>query len=598
MALTHMKNIRNIGIMAHVDAGKTTLTERLLFNTGRLRSIGDVHNGNTTTDHRPIEQRHGITITTAATSCEWKDHEITILDTPGHVDFTIEVERSLRVLDGAVAVFSAVAGVEPQSETVWRQANRYGVPRVCFINKMDSVGADFDRVVDMIRDRLRADPLIVQVPIGSEAEFLGVIDLVRMNVFQWSKGDPKPILSDVPESLLEDATSARVALIEQLALLDESCLDVFLEAGADMSSETLNMFLRKACVSGKATPVLCGSAYHNIGVQPLLDAIVDWCPSPLDRPPVTGAAPEDDAPLERAHDPDEPLTALVAKVNVSQFGPVATVRLYAGTLQRGQAVLVPSTGTVERAGRILKMHAGSSTELDIARAGDVVGVTGLKSVIAGDTICDRKVPIRLAGLEAPAPVIEAVIEPKTSTDQKKLAETLAVMAREDPSLHVGTDSETGQILLSGMGELHLQICLEELAETHGLEAKLGWPRVAYQEALQRRIEVTHKLKKQGGGPGQFAIVKLVFEPVDPEETGLVFESRISGGAIPSEFIPAVERGLKAALEKGPVGGFPMIGLRATLLDGGFHAVDSSSLAFERAARDAFRGCPGSRCCHS
>ncbi|MEO0883375.1 MAG: elongation factor G, partial [Pseudomonadota bacterium] len=586
MTRTHIRTLRNIGIMAHVDAGKTTLTERILFNAGRLHKTGDVHKGNTAMDHRALEQKHGITISTAATSCDWTGHSITILDTPGHVDFTIEVERSLRVLDGAVAVFSAVAGVEPQSETVWRQADRYSVPRLRFVNKMDSLGADFGRVVEMIRERLGAEPLVVQLPIGSESQFSGIVDLVGMRAWQWTDGSAEPLETEVPEDLADAAQEARTLLVEHLAALNDDCLELYLDKGSDISARAMAEFIRETCVSGKAMPVLCGSAFRNIGVQPLLDAIVAWCPSPLERPPIEGVDPETGTDVQRAPDPDEPFTALVAKVQVTRFGPLATLRLYAGSIAKGQSVLVPFSGEVERVGRILKMHADQSTELEQAVAGDVVIVTGLKSVVAGDTLCDRKAPIRLAGLDCPAPVIEAVVEPKAAADQEKLALALANMAREDPSLQVGQDNETGQILIAGMGELHLQICLEELEETHGLRATLGKPRVAYLEALRRPTEIDHTLKKQSGGQGQYARVKLAFEPVAPGETGLAFESRISGGVVPSEFIPAVQRGLEVSLREGPIAGYPMVGLKAVLLDGAFHAKDSSSMAFERAAREA------------
>lgn len=581
-----IQTIRNIGIMAHVDAGKTTLTERILFNTGRIHKIGDVHHGNTTTDSRATEQKHGITISAAATSCNWNDHHITILDTPGHVDFTIEVERSLRVLDGAVAVFSAVAGVEPQSETVWHQADRYDVPRICFINKMDSVGANYQRCVEMIQEQLGATTLSVHLPIDSESDFRGLIDLVTLTAWLWSDG--KLSKGSVPAERLEHAQTARALLVEQLAEVNETCAAAWLK-GSEIEADILSLMIRESCLKGQVTPVLCGSAFCNIGVQPLLDAIVAWCPSPADRPAIEGVHPDTEIVERRAPTADEALTGLVAKVQVTRFGPLATVRLYSGKLIKGQNVLISNSGAKERVGRILRMHADQSTDLDYAGPGDVVSVTGLKSAKAGDTLCDSKAPIRLEGLECPAPVIEAVIEPVQSIDQEKLGACLAAMVREDPSLHVRTDPETGQVLIAGMGELHLQICLEELETTHELSARLGRPRVSYREALTAPAVIDHTFRKQSGGPGQFARVKIRFAPADDDQSkGLEFESVISGGAIPMEFIPAVERGLEQAMCEGPLCGFPLMAMKATLEDGAFHANDSSAIAFERAAREAFR----------
>lgn len=453
---------------------------------------------------------------------------------------------------------------------------------------MDSLGANFERVVEMIKVRLGAEPLVVQLPIGVETDLEGVVDLVAMCAWVWTDDQNEPLRLPVPTELVDRVEVARAAMVEQLAMLDEACLDVYLETGSDMPADMLSGFIRNVCIAGLATPVLCGSAFKNIGVQPLLDAITAWCPSPLDRPAIHGVHPEREEPLHRPPDPAAPFTALVAKVQVTQFGPLATLRIYAGTLGKGQSVLVPSTGKVERVGRILRMHADESTDLEMVGAGDVISVTGLKSVVAGDTLCDRKAPIKLAGLTCPAPVIEAVVEPNSAADQEKLAATLANMAREDPSLRVGSDSETGQILVAGMGELHLQICLEELEETHNLKARLGRPRVAYLEAIRSRTEVDHTLRKQTGGQGQYARVKLAFEPTDDRGSGLSFEAKISGGAVPTEFIPAVQRGLEMAMNEGPIGGYPMVGVKAVLIDGAFHTKDSSSMAFERAAREAFR----------
>ncbi len=578
--------IRNIGIMAHIDAGKTTLTERILYNTGRIHKVGEVHKGNAEMDWRALEKKHGITISAAATSCAWRNHQITILDTPGHVDFTIEVERSLRVLDGAVAIFSGVAGVEPQSETVWRQADKHGVPRICFINKMDNLGADFGRTVSMIAERLNAEPLVVQLPIGSETEFCGVLDLVTLTALRWPDGQSKPVRSEIPDGLVDRARLARANLVEQAASLDDKCLARYLEVGDEIPAEDLSGYIRTLCVSGLATPVLSGSAFRNIGVQPLLDAIVDWCPSPLDRPNVVGSHPESGLAQERFADNGAPLCALVSKVQVTAFGPLATIRIYSGALTKGQMILASGSGETFRVGRILRMHADQQTELPEAGAGDVVSLTGLKSVNAGETLCDPDAPILLGGLDAPDPVIEAAVEPKGSADQEKLAASLVMMAREDPSLKLSTDTETGQLLLSGMGELHLQICLEELQETHGVSAALGRPRVAYKEALTKPVTIDHTLRKQSGGPGQYARVKLEIEPADGDV--LVFDDCITGGAVPAEFVPSVERGLSAAMSEGPLCGYPMSGLKVALVDGAFHPVDSSALAFERAASEAFR----------
>ncbi len=580
MTRTNIALQRNIGIMAHVDAGKTTLTERILFNTGAIHKVGNVHDGNTEMDFGALERKHGITISTAATSCAWNDHALTILDTPGHVDFTIEVERSLRVLDGAVAVFSAVAGVEPQSETVWRQANRHGVPRLCFINKMDSVGADFAKAVTSLHDRLGAEPLVVQMPIGAESDFSGVIDLVHL--------PSKVQLEAMPAELFEAALAARRSLCETLAARDEELWPLFLEHGNDLPGEVVTASIRRLCVSGQVQPVLCGSAFRNVGVQPLLDAIVDWLPSPEDRPAVEGVHPETGEPLLRSANPAAPFCALVAKIDVTRFGPLATVRIYSGRVVRGQSVLVANAGTRERAGRLYRILADEQVELEAAEAGDVVAVTGLGSVMAGQTLSAPDAPILLAGLECPEPVMEAAIEPKRSADHERLSGLLANMARSDPSLRIRKDAESGELLIAGMGELHLQIAVETLAETHGLEAMLGRPRVAYREALTRAAELDHTLRKQTGGSGQFARIRLRFEPIGEGDNGLVFESRITGGVVTAECIRAVTRGLEAAMKVGPLCGYPLPDLKAVLLDGAMHANDSSPLAFERAAREAFK----------
>ena len=580
--------VRNIGIMAHVDAGKTTLTERILFNTGRIHKVGDVHSGNTEMDSHALEKKHGITISAAATSCDWRGASITIIDTPGHVDFTIEVERSLRVLDGAVAVFSAVAGVEPQSETVWRQADRFGVPRLCFINKMDQVGADFARVVEMIADRLGALPLVVQLPLGRETGFAGVVDLVSMRALCWDDRSIEPNVVDIPDGARGETEVWRMRMIEALADVDEEILVAYLSDPSSLTEAAIRGAIRKGCLAGRLTPVLCGSAYRNIGVQPLLDAIVAYAPAPSDRPPVEGVNPRTGEVERRFARSDEPFAALVSKVHMSRFGALAYVRVYAGRMTPGMSVVNAATGKVERVGRLLRMHADAQTEIGEAVAGDVVAIVGLKSVGAGETLSDPARPIVLTGFVIPDPVIEAVIEPRSTQDQERLGQALAMMARGDPSFRVTVDRETGQTLVSGMGELHLQICVETLKEDFGVEAKIGAPQVAYRAAASRRAEVDHTLRKQSGGPGQMARVRIVFEPLAEGEAGLVFVNRVVGGAVPKEYVPSVEKALRLALLDGGPAGHPVLGIRATLLDGAFHEKDSSGLAFEIATREAFR----------
>ena len=573
--------------MAHVDAGKTTLTERILFNTGRIHRAGDVHSGNTETDFHALEKKHGITISAAAISCEWKDASITIIDTPGHVDFQIEVERSLRVLDGAIAVFSAVSGVEPQSETVWRQADRFDVPRLCFVNKMDQVGADLGRTVQMIADRLGARPIVLQLPVGREGDFVGVIDLISMQALRWETAQASPIIGAVPEWLRDAADAARARLLETLADQDDAMMAAYV-SGAAVDTSQIKAAIRKACIAGRLTPVLCGSAYRNVGVQPLLDAIVDYAPAPIDRPPVAGTDPRSGGVEQRVPRPDQPFVALVSKVQASRFGALAFIRVYAGRIAPGSFVVNAASGRVERVGRLLRMHAGSQTEVGEASAGDVVAVIGLKSVAAGDTLSDPGRPIVLSGFVVPAPVIEAVIEPRVGQEQERLGQALAMMARSDPSLRIALDRESGQTLLRGMGELHLQIAVETLKEDFNVDAVIGAPQVAYRASASRRSEVDHTLRKQSGGPGQMARVRLAFEPLAEGETGLVFVNKIVGGALPGEFVPSIEQALRQSLQDGGPGGYPVLGLRVSLLDGAFHQKDSSSLAFELATRAAFR----------
>ena len=582
------RTLRNIGIMAHVDAGKTTLTERILFNTGRSHAVGDVDKGNSEMDWRTLEKRHGITISAAATSCEWCDAAITIIDTPGHVDFTIEVERSLRVLDSAVAVFSAVSGVEPQSETVWRQAERFGVPRICFINKMDQTGADFAMCVAMLRERLGARPLVLQMPVGLESGFHGVVDLVSMTALLWDAGATSPRVSPVPAGLRDEVQLQRRHLLEHVVDFDDAALALYLEDENALDENQIRSLIRLGCVTGRCQPVLCGSAYRNIGVQPLLDAVVDYCPSPSDRPPVEGIDPRTGAKVTRVASCDEPLSALVSKVQMSRYGALSYVRIYSGRIRRGMQLVNGATGKAERIGRLLRMHANRETEIDEAVAGDVIAVVGLKATGAGETLSDPDHPIVLGGFECPDPVIEAVIEPVSSADHERLGQALAMMTREDPSLRVAIDPETGQTLVSGMGELHLMICVESLKEEHNVESKIGPPRVAYREAITSRAEVDYTHRKQNGGTGQMARVRLIFEPRAGDETGLLFENRLTGGAIPKEFVPSIEKALERSLQQGGLACYPVIGLKASLIDGAFHAKDSSGMAFELAAHEAFK----------
>jgi len=582
------RNLRNIGIMAHVDAGKTTLTERILFNTGRIHKVGDVHTGNAEMDWHALEKKHGITISAAATSCAWRDASITIIDTPGHVDFTIQVESSLRVLDSAIAVFSAIAGVEPQSETVWRQADRFGVPRLCFINKMDQTGADFDACVGMIADRLGAVPLVLQLPLGSEGQFHGVIDLVSMTTLVWEAGQTTAREADIPPHRLGEAHALRRRLLEQVVEVNDEALAQYLENENVLSDQHIRHLIRMGCIAGRFQPVLCGSAYRNIGVQPLLDAIVDYCPAPTDRPPVEGNNPRTGAAETRPATPAAPLAALVSKVQMSPYGPLSYVRIYSGRMQRGMRLVNAATAKPERIGRLLRMHANEETEIQEAVAGDVIAVVGLKSTGAGETLSDPDFPIVFGGFHCPDPVIEAVIEPRSSEDHERMGQALARMTREDPSLRVAVDPETGQTLVRGMGELHLMICVETLKEDHNVEASIGAPRVAYREAITTKASVDYTHRKQNGGVGQMARVHLVFEPLSDGETGLRFENRVAGGTIPKAFVPSIQKALQHAMQTGGLAGYPVLGLKATLVDGAFHAKDSSGMAFEVASREAFK----------
>ncbi|TDI64204.1 MAG: elongation factor G [Alphaproteobacteria bacterium] len=589
MARTHpLERYRNIGIMAHIDAGKTTTTERILFYTGRSYKIGEVHEGTATMDWMEQEQERGITITSAATTTHWNGHRINIIDTPGHVDFTIEVERSLRVLDGAVAVFDSVAGVEPQSETVWRQADKYDVPRICFINKMDRVGADYFRCIDMIVDRLGATPLVTQLPIGAEADFVGVVDLLTRRGIIWKDETLGAEFEDteIPDNMVTEAEEYRAKLVESAVEFDDAVLEAYLE-GNEPDIDTLKACIRKATCAGAVVPVLCGAAFKNKGVQPLLDAIVDYLPAPTDVTAIMGVRPGSDEQLSRDSADDAPFAALAFKVMTDPFvGSLTFVRVYSGVVHTGDTVMNAVKGKRERVGRMLLMHANSREDIKEARAGDIVAIAGLKDVTTGDTLCDVNAPVVLERMEFPEPVIEVAVEPITKGDQDKMGEALRRLAQEDPSFRVTTDEESGQTLIKGMGELHLDIIVDRMKREFKVQANVGPPQVAYRETITKAVEVDYIHKKQTGGSGQFARVKIIFEPAKGE--GYVFESKIVGGRVPKEYIPGVQKGLMSAKETGVLVGFPVIDFKARLVDGAYHDVDSSVMAFEIAARAAFR----------
>ncbi len=587
-----LAKVRNIGVMAHIDAGKTTTTERILFYTGINYKIGEVHEGAATMDWMEQEQERGITITSAATTTNWRDHTINIIDTPGHVDFTVEVERSLRVLDGAVAVFDGVAGVEPQSETVWRQADRYGVPRICFVNKMDRVGAEFHRCVEMITDRLGATPLVIQLPWGVESDFRGVIDLVRMRALLWQtegKGDKYDVVG-VPDDHAEAAREWRDKLLETIAENDEEMMEAYLE-GTEPSEEQLVAAIRRATVAGGVTPVLCGSAFKNKGVQPMLDAIVDYLPSPVDIPPVKGheVGDEEQAVLRKA-DPSEPFAALAFKIMSDQhLGKLTYIRVYSGTLEAGSNVLNTAKGRRERIGKIYQMHANKREERPTAVAGQIVAVMGLKDTSTGDTLSDPQKQVILESMTFPAPVINVAIEPKTKGDQDKLGTAIQRLAEEDPTFQVRTDEETGQTIISGMGELHLEVLVDRMRREFRVEANIGRPQVAYRETIRKKVEkVDYTHKKQTGGAGQYARVVINLEPTGGDGGGYEFENKITGGRIPREYIPSVDAGSQDAAEFGVLAGYPMVDVRVTLTDGAYHEVDSSELAFKIAGSMAFK----------
>ncbi|MET9094369.1 elongation factor G [Streptomyces cyaneofuscatus] len=599
-----LAKVRNIGIMAHIDAGKTTTTERILFYTGVSYKIGEVHDGAATMDWMEQEQERGITITSAATTCHWPlndvDHTINIIDTPGHVDFTVEVERSLRVLDGAVTVFDGVAGVEPQSETVWRQADRYGVPRICFVNKLDRTGADFFRCVEMIVDRLGATPIVMQLPIGAEADFTGVVDLVSMKAFVYpeeaAKGEMYNIV-DIPENLQESAVEWRGKLLEAVAENDDAMMELYLE-GNEPTQEQLHEAIRRITLASKGgadsvtvTPVFCGTAFKNKGVQPLLDAVVRYLPSPLDVEAIEGHDVKDpETVVKRKPSDDEPFSGLAFKIaSDPHLGKLTFVRIYSGRLEAGTAVLNSVKGKKERIGKIYRMHANKREEIQSVGAGDIIAVMGLKQTTTGETLCDDKNPVILESMDFPAPVIQVAIEPKSKGDQEKLGVAIQRLSEEDPSFQVHSDEETGQTIIGGMGELHLEVLVDRMKREFRVEANVGKPQVAYRETIRKaveRIDFTHK--KQTGGTGQFAKVQIALEPIEGGDASYEFVNKVTGGRIPREYIPSVDAGAQEAMQFGILAGYEMVGVRVTLLDGGYHEVDSSELAFKIAGSQAFK----------
>ena len=584
-----LDKVRNIGIMAHIDAGKTTTTERVLFYTGRVHRMGEVHEGCATMDWMEQEKERGITITSAATTCAWQDHQINIIDTPGHVDFTVEVERSLRVLDGAVMLFCAVGGVEPQSETVWRQANKYKVPRIAFINKMDRTGADFENAITQMRDRLKANPVPVQVPIGEGELFRGVIDLISNKAIIWHDHTQGATWDeiDVPGDLKGTTRHWQINLLEAVAEHNDDLLLKYLE-GDEITADELKNVVREATLSMDITPVFCGSAFKNKGVQRLLDGVIDFLPSPLDVPPIKGVVPGSETEVERPADPDAPFSAIAFKIMTDPYvGKLTFFRVYSGTLKKGSQVLNTNTGKKERIGRILLMHANSREDVDVVQAGAIAAAVGLKKIHTGDTLCDPKHPVILEKMEFPDPVIRIAIEPKTKADNDKLDVGLQKLAEEDPTFKIAIHEETGQTLIAGMGELHLEIIVDRLKREFKVEANVGKPQVAYREALQQTVDERYQHKKQSGGRGQFAEVWIEIGPSE-EGTGLEFVDEIRGGSIPREYIGSVEKGIRNAMDQGPLAGYPIEGVKARLYDGKFHDVDSDQLSFEIAGRMAFR----------
>ena len=589
MSRTHpLEHVRNIGIMAHIDAGKTTTTERILFYTGRTHRLGETHEGAATMDWMEQEQERGITITSAATTCEWRHCQINIIDTPGHVDFTVEVERSLRVLDGAVAVFCAKGGVEPQSETVWRQATKYGVPRLAYINKMDITGADFFRVVDMMKDRLKANAAPIQLPIGSEASFVGIVDLLTMKA-EIYKDDLGNVIdeTDIPDDMREEAELWRANLIETVAESDDAIMEKFLE-GEEPTVDELRSAIRRATIAGRLNPVLCGTSYRNKGVQPLLDAVVDYLPSPLDIPPVSGVNKNSGAEEQRVSSDDEKLSALAFKIMVDPFvGKLAFVRVYSGVLTAGSYVFNSTKGKRERVGRILRMHANHREELDEVRAGDIVGIVGFKDTTTGDSLSDEKAPIILESMEFPDPVIRVAIEPKTKAGQDKMGIALMRLAEEDPTFKTYTDDQTGQTIIAGMGELHLEIIVDRLLREFKVEATVGAPQVAYKETVRKSVKAEGLFKRQTGGHGQYGHCWIEVSPRNPGE-GYLFSNDTVGGVIPKEFIPAIDAGIREAAQSGVLGGYEVVDFGVSLYDGSYHEVDSSEMAFKIAGSMALK----------
>jgi len=586
---TPLNKTRNIGIMAHIDAGKTTTTERILYYTGVSHKLGEVHDGTATMDWMEQEQERGITITSAATTCFWKEHRINIIDTPGHVDFTIEVERSLRVLDGAVALFDAVAGVEPQTETVWRQADKYRVPRLAMINKMDRTGADFERCIRMMKERLAANPVPVQLPLGKEDGFRGIIDLVRMQAVVWDEETlgAKYRQEPVPEDMREAVAAARSALLESLADVNDSLLEKYLN-GEEVEAAEISAAIRQATIGLKIVPVVCGSAFRNKGVQPLLDTVIDYLPSPLDVPPVSGIDPRDQTTVERPPDDSAPFCALAFKIMNDPFvGHLTFIRVYSGTVRSGDHIYVPARQRKERIGRLLKMHANKREDIKEVYAGEIAACVGLKNAFTGDTLCDPEHEIVLESITAPDPVISIAIEPKTKVDQERLGISLQKLAQEDPSFQVRTDDESGQTIISGMGELHLEIIVDRLMREFKVEATVGRPQVAYRETVSRAAKHEGRYIKQTGGRGQYGHVWIAVEPGEKGK-GIEFVNKIIGGSIPREYIPAVEKGVREATENGVVAGYPVIDIKITLVDGSYHEVDSSEMAFKIAGSMAFK----------
>ncbi|MGE0008634.1 MAG: elongation factor G [Parvibaculaceae bacterium] len=589
MPRTHaIEDYRNFGIMAHIDAGKTTTSERILYYSGKSHKIGEVHDGAATMDFMEQEQERGITITSAATTTFWNGKRLNIIDTPGHVDFTIEVERSLRVLDGAVCVLDSNQGVEPQTETVWRQGDKYNVPRIVFCNKMDKTGASFEQCIKDIKERLGAKPVPIQLPVGSEANFKGIIDLVRMRAVIWEEESlgAKYHDADIPADLEDAAEAARAEMVEACAELDEQATEDYLN-GKELTQETIKKLLRKAVITGAFFPVLCGSAFKNKGVQPLLDAVVDYLPSPVDRPSIKGIDVKTGEETVRKASDSEPMSMLAFKLMDDQYGVLTFCRLYSGVLSKGTSLLNSTREKTERVGRMVLMHANTREEISEAHAGDIVALVGLKDTRTGDTLCDPARPVILEKMEFPDPVIDMSIEPKTKGDQEKMAIALHKLAAEDPSFRVSTDAESGQTIIKGMGELHLDIKVDILKRTHKVEVTVGAPQVAYRETITRKAEVDYTHKKQTGGTGQFARVILEIEP-NEKGKGYEFESKIVGGSVPKEFIPGVEKGLNSVMSSGVVAGFPVLDVKVALVDGAYHEVDSSAIAFEIAARAALR----------